>query len=191
MGRIGNKPIILPANVKVAVKENEITITGPAGSVKKKFDPGLSIVVENNVLSVRKNTEAAEIVQGTIRSIINGMVQGTLNKFEKKLELQGVGYKAQLAGRKITLLVGYSHPVEFEVPQDVEITVDPKGLQIVLKSCDKEKIGFFASQIRMSKDPDPYKGKGVRYAGEHIRKKPGKSAVGAGTAGGAAGGAKK
>jgi large subunit ribosomal protein L6 len=140
---------------------------------------------------VKKKNESADVVQGTIRSIINGMVQGVLTKFEKKLEIQGVGYKAQLAGRKLTLQLGYSHPVEFEVPQDVEIAIDPKGLQIVLKSCDKERIGFFASQIRLSKSPDPYKGKGVRYAGEHIRKKPGKSAVGAGTVGGAAGGAKK
>jgi large subunit ribosomal protein L6 len=116
------------------------------------------------------------------------MVQGVIAPFEKKLEIQGVGYKSQLAGKKLTLQVGYSHPVEFNIPDGVDITTDPKGLLITLKSTDKEKLGLVASQIRQSKEPDSYKGKGVRYYGEYIKKKPGKSAIGVGApgAGGAA-----
>ena len=191
MSRIGNQPVPLPEKVKVTVNGCEVAVAGPLGSVKRNFDPRMSVSVENNNVVVKIGSPELGAIQGTTRAIINNMVLGVTKKFEKKLEIQGVGYKSQMTGRKLVMQLGYSHPVEFDIPAEVDITLDAKGLAITLQSCDREKLGFIASRIRDSKSPDPYKGKGVRYAGEYIKKKPGKAAVGAGTAGAAAGGAKK
>jgi len=191
MSRIGNMPVVLPEKVKVDIKGNDIVVSGPLGTVKRKFDPRISVAVENNNIVVKTEFPELGAIHGTTRAIINNMVRGVTAKFEKKLEIQGVGYKSQLTGKKLVMQLGYSHPVEFNIPADVDITVDQKGLIITLQSCDKEQLGFIASHIRRSKPPDPYKGKGVRYVGEYIKKKPGKSAVGVGTVAGAAGGAKK
>jgi len=192
MSRIGNSPIPVPSNVKIQILGNEISVAGPVGTLKRKFRPEISVKVENNAIILKRNSEDFKAIHGTTRSIINNMVSGVVTPFEKKLEIQGVGYKSQLAGKKLTLQVGYSHPVEINIPEGVDISLDPKGLQISLKSADKEKLGMVASQIRHSKDPDSYKGKGVRYSGEYIKKKPGKAAIGVGAPGAApAGGAKK
>ncbi|OQA90501.1 MAG: 50S ribosomal protein L6 [Elusimicrobia bacterium ADurb.Bin231] len=195
MSRIGDKPVVFPASVKITINNGNVTVAGPVGTVVKQFDPRVTVSVENGILTVKPVTiNGSDAMQGTVRAIINNMVSGVQKKYEKKLEITGVGYKAQLAGSKLTLLLGYSHPVEFDIPKEIEAAVDPKGISITLKSPDKEKLGFFASQIRMSKSPDPYKAKGVKYAGERIAKKPGKSAIGAGgagAAGSAGGGAKK
>jgi len=191
MSRIGNKPVTLPEKVKVNINGNEIVVSGPLGSVKRKFDPRISVAVENNNVIVKTDSPELGAIQGTTRALINNMVRGVTAKFEKKLEIQGVGYKSQLTGKKLIMQLGYSHPVEFNIPADVDIAIDQKGLIITLQSCDREKLGFIASYIRNSKSPDPYKGKGVRYVGEYVKKKPGKAAVGAGTVAGAAGGAKK
>ncbi|MDD5687336.1 MAG: 50S ribosomal protein L6 [Elusimicrobia bacterium] len=190
MSRIGNSPIPIPNNVKVSIVGNEITITGPAGTLKRNFVPVVSVIVDNNNIIVKRSSDEYKAVHGTTRAIINGMVQGVVTPFEKKLEIQGVGYKAQLAGKKLTLQLGYSHPVEFTIPPEIDIVLDPKGLLITLKSVDKEKLGLIASKIRISKEPDAYKGKGVRYFGEYIKKKPGKAAIGVGATGGAGGAGK-
>ena len=192
MSRIGNSPIPVPSNVKIQISGNEISVAGPVGTLKRKFRPEITVKVENNSIILKRNSEDFKAIHGTTRSLINNMVTGVVTPFEKKLEIQGVGYKSQLAGKKLTLQVGYSHPVEVMIPEGVDIVLDPKGLQISLKSADKEKLGMVASQIRHSKDPDSYKGKGVRYSGEYIKKKPGKAAIGVGAPGAApAGGAKK
>ena len=191
MSRIGNQPVALPDKVKVNINGNEISVTGPLGSVKRKFDTRISVAVENNNVIVKTPSVELSPIQGTTRALINNMVQGVTVKYQKKLEIQGVGYKSQLTGKKLVMQLGYSHPVEFNIPADVDIALDQKGLVITLQSCDKEKLGYISSLIRNSKTPDPYKGKGVRYQGEYIKKKPGKAAVGAGTAAGAGGGAKK
>ena len=192
MSRIGNSPIPVPSNVKIQISGNEISVAGPVGTLKRKFRPEITVKVENNSIILKRKSEDFKAIHGTTRSLINNMVTGVVTPFEKKLEIQGVGYKSQLAGKKLTLQVGYSHPVEVMIPEGVDIVIDPKGLQISLKSADKEKLGMVASQIRHSKDPDSYKGKGVRYSGEYIKKKPGKAAIGVGAPGAApAGGAKK
>ncbi|MBN1384944.1 MAG: 50S ribosomal protein L6 [Elusimicrobia bacterium] len=190
MSRVGNKPIPIPNNVKVNVKDNEISVSGPAGTLKRNFSPVISVTVDKNNIVVKRNSEEHKAVHGTTRAHINNMVKGVVTPFEKKLEIYGVGYKSQLAGKKLTMQLGYSHPVEFDIPQDIDIAVDPKGISITLKSADKEKLGLIASKIRRTKDPDSYKGKGIRYFGEYIKKKPGKAAIGVGAAG-AVGGAKK
>jgi len=191
MSRIGNKPIPIPNNVKINLAGNEVSVTGPAGNLKRSFPPVVSFSIENNSLIVKRKSEEYKALHGTARAIINNMVIGVSNLFEKKLEIQGVGYKAQLTGKKLTIQAGYSHPIEFDIPADINIEVDPKGLIITLKSVDKEKLGLIASKIRLSKEPDAYKGKGIRYAGEYIKKKPGKAAIGVGGIGAAGAGAKK
>ncbi|MFH1541348.1 MAG: 50S ribosomal protein L6 [Elusimicrobiota bacterium] len=192
MSRIGNSPIPIPSSVKINIANNEILVVGPAGKLARKFHPEISIKIEDNSIILKRSSDDFKAVHGTTRAHVFNMVQGVVTPFEKKLEIQGVGYKSQLAGKKLTLQVGYSHPVEFNIPDGVDITTDPKGLLITLKSVDKEKLGMIASQIRQSKEPDSYKGKGVRYLGEHIKKKLGKSAIGVGASGAAAtGGAKK
>ena len=191
MSRIGNKPIPIPDKVKVSVNGKEVSISGPAGNLKRTISPFVSVSVDKGILTVKRDSDEHKAVHGTTRAILNNMVTGVVTPFEKKLEIQGIGYKAALAGKKLTLNVGYSHPVEIIIPSDMEITVDPKGVLLSLKSADREKLGLIASKIRISKDPDAYKGKGVRYAGEYIKKKPGKAAIGVGSAGAAGGGAKK
>lgn len=192
MSRIGRSPIPVPNNVKINITGSEISVAGPAGTLKRAFRPEISINLENNSLIIKRSSDNFKALHGTTRSIINNMVKGVVTPFEKKLEIQGVGYKSQLAGKKLTLQVGYSHSVEFVIPEGVDIALDPKGLMITLKSADKEKLGLVASRIRHSKDPDSYKGKGVRYQGEYIKKKPGKAAIGVGAPGAApSGGGKK
>lgn len=191
MSRIGNSPILIPNNVKVDITGNEISVTGPAGTLKRKFRPEIEVLAENNSIIVKRSSEDVKAIHGTTRSIINSMVKGVVVPFEKKLEIQGVGYKSQLTGKKLTLHLGYSHPVELNIPDGVDITLDPKGLLITLKSADKEKMGMLASQIRRSRKPDSYKGKGVRYLGEYIKKKPGKAAIGIGAPGAVGGTVKK
>ncbi|MEW6557713.1 MAG: 50S ribosomal protein L6 [Elusimicrobiota bacterium] len=191
MSRIGNKPIPIPDNVKVNITGSEVSVTGPAGTLRKIFQPEISVSIENNTIVVKRESDDFTALHGTTRAIINNMVKGVVTPFEKKLEIQGIGYKAQLTGKKLTLFVGYSHPVEFNIPDNTDVAVDPKGLVITLKSADKEKLGLIASQIRQTKEPDSYKGKGIRYLGEYIKKKPGKAAIGIGATGAVGGSAKK
>ena len=193
MSRIGNKPVPIPSNVKVNINGNEISVAGPAGTLKRNFPHVVNFSVENNSVIVKRKSDENKAVHGTVRAIINNMVTGVAVPFEKKLEIQGVGYKAALAGKKLTIQAGYSHPIIFDIPADIDIVVDPKGLSIILKSANKEKLGLIASKIRISKGPDAYKGKGIRYAGEYIKKKPGKAAIGVGGVGaaGASAGGKK
>lgn len=184
MARVGDKPVIIPDKVKIDIDDNRVTVTGPNGTIGKTFDPRAQIIMEGNKILVKVNSKILKALQGTVRAIINNMVAGAVKKFEKRLEIHGVGYKTQLTGQKLVLQVGYSHPVEFDIPGEIEVATENKGLLIILKSIDKEKLGLLASQIKHTKIQDPYKGKGIKYFGEYLKKKPGKSAIGAGASGG-------
>ncbi|MEC2075497.1 50S ribosomal protein L6 [Metabacillus fastidiosus] len=178
MSRIGKKPIEIPSGVTITISDdNHVSVKGPKGELTRSFNADMKIVVEDNVLTVSRPSDAKEhrALHGTTRSLLGNMVEGVSNGFERGLELIGVGYRASKSGNKLVLNVGYSHPVEI-VPEDgVEIEV-PSQTKIVVKGTDKERVGAIASNIRQVRPPEPYKGKGIRYEGEHVRRKEGKTA---------------
>lgn len=177
MSRIGNKQIVIPAGVTVEVKDNFVTVKGPKGELKQQFNKELEIKVEDNSIKVsRKDDEIfSRQIHGTTRALLNNMVNGVNQGYSKKLEIVGVGYRAQVQGSKLVLALGFSHPVEVEIPEGLKVEC-PKNTEIVISGIDKEKLGKFASEIRLIKKPEPYKGKGIKYQGEHIRHKAGKTA---------------
>lgn len=177
MSRIGNKQIVIPAGVTVEVKDNFVTVKGPKGELKQQFNKELEIKVEDNSIKVsRKDDEIfSRQIHGTTRALLNNMVIGVNQGYSKKLEIVGVGYRAQVQGSKLVLALGFSHPVEVEIPEGLKVEC-PKNTEIVISGIDKEKLGKFASEIRLIKKPEPYKGKGIKYQGEHIRHKAGKTA---------------
>lgn len=179
MSRIGNKTITIPAGVEVNIAAgNEVTVKGPKGTLSRKFNPQLEIKIEDGVLTVARPNEQKHIKQlhGTTRALINNMIVGVHEGFTKKLELVGIGYRAAVSGNKLTLNIGYSHPVEFTAEEGVTIEV-PQPTEIVVSGIDKQRVGEWASNIRAVRKPEPYKGKGIRYKGEHIRRKEGKTAA--------------
>ncbi|THE12124.1 50S ribosomal protein L6 [Bacillus timonensis] len=177
MSRIGKKPIELPSGVTVSFNGNTVTVKGPKGELTRAFHPDMQINVEDNVINVVRPTDNKEhrALHGTTRSLLGNMVEGVSKGFERGLELIGVGYRAQKAGNKLVLNVGYSHPVEIVPETGVEIDV-PSNTKIVVKGIDKERVGALAANIRGVRPPEPYKGKGIRYEGEFVRRKEGKTA---------------
>ena len=176
MSRIGLKPITVPAGVEVTIAEgNLVTVKGPKGTLTKKFDAAISIKQEENTITVERptNNKQHRSLHGLTRTLIDNMVIGVTNGFEKKLELVGVGYRAQKQGNKLVMNLGFSHPVEMEDPEGLESKVD--GNKIVISGIDKEKVGQYAAEIRDKRRPEPYKGKGIKYADEVIRRKVGKT----------------
>jgi large subunit ribosomal protein L6 len=181
MSRIGKQPVIIPEKVEVKLNGNIVVVKGPKGELKRTLPAQVKVEVteeEGNKIvrvSVSDSTEKAQnAIWGTIRSIINGMVVGVTEGFEKKLEIVGVGYKAAVAGKKIILNVGYSHSVEFDLPEGIDASVE-KNL-VTITGIDKELVGQVASNIRKVRKPEPYKGKGIRYVDEVVRRKAGKAA---------------
>lgn len=176
MSRIGKKPIEIPAGVTVTVDGNTVTVKGPKGELTRSFNPDMKITVEGNELTVTRPSDSKEhkTIHGTTRSLLANMVEGVANGFQKTLELVGVGYRAQKQGNKLVLNVGFSHPVEFVPEEGLEIEV-PSNTKIVVKGYDKEKVGALAANIRGVRPPEPYKGKGIRYEGEYVRRKEGKT----------------
>jgi len=176
MSRIGKKPIEMPAGVTVTKNDSTVTVKGPKGELTNTFNSDIAINIEENVINVTRPSEAKEhrSLHGTTRSLLANMVEGVSKGFEKSLELVGVGYRAQKQGTKLVLNVGYSHPVEFEPEAGVEIEV-PANTKIIVKGYNKEKVGALASNIRAVRPPEPYKGKGIRYEGENVRRKEGKT----------------
>ena len=176
MSRIGNKPIEIPSGVTVTIDNNTVTVKGPKGELTRTFHPDLTITQEEKVITVTRPSDSKEhrMIHGTTRSLLANMIEGVSKGFEKSLELIGVGYRAQKQGKKLVLSVGYSHPVEFEQDEDIEFDV-PSNTKIVVKGIDKEKVGKMAANIRAVRPPEPYKGKGIRYEGEHVRRKEGKT----------------
>ncbi len=182
MSRIGNMPIDLPGNVQLEVsKGNLVKVKGPKGELVQQIDPDLEIAIEEGVVNVKRPTDQKrhKAMHGLYRSLINNMVEGVTNGYTKDLELIGVGYRASNTGQLLELSLGYSHPIMFVVPSEVNVeTINEKGKPptVRLSSIDKQLIGQVAAKIRSFRKPEPYKGKGVRFAGEQIRRKAGKAA---------------
>ena len=176
MSRIGRMPIAIPAGVTVDVAENnKVTVKGPKGTLERVLPKEMEIKVDGAVVAVSRPNDLKKMksLHGLTRTLINNMVVGVSQGYEKKLEVNGVGYKAQKAGNKLTLGLGYSHPVEMIDPDGIETTVE--GNVITVKGIDKEKVGQFAAEIRDKRRPEPYKGKGIKYVDEVIRRKEGKT----------------
>ncbi|MGY0694029.1 50S ribosomal protein L6 [Virgibacillus sp. FSP13] len=177
MSRIGLKPIQIPDGVEVKLNGNTVTVKGPKGELTRDFHDDIKIVIEDNVITIERPSDHKDhrALHGTTRSLINNMVEGVHKGFEKSLEIIGVGYRAQKQGDKVVVNAGYSHPVEIEPRDGIEIDV-PKNTQVVVKGIDKELVGAVAANIRAIRPPEPYKGKGIRYEGEYVRRKEGKTA---------------
>ncbi|MDQ0232972.1 50S ribosomal protein L6 [Metabacillus malikii] len=178
MSRIGKKPLEIPAGVTVTIADdNTVTVKGPKGELTRTFNSDIKINVEENVLTVSRPSDAKEhrALHGTTRSLLGNMVEGVSKGFERGLELIGVGYRASKSGNKLVLNVGYSHPVEITPETGIEIEV-PSQTKVLVKGTDKERVGAIAANIRDVRPPEPYKGKGIRYEGEHVRRKEGKTA---------------
>ncbi|MFC4559655.1 50S ribosomal protein L6 [Virgibacillus kekensis] len=177
MSRIGHKTLEIPEGVEIKFNDNTVTVKGPKGELTRDFSKDMKIVIEDNVLTVQRPSDNKEhrALHGTTRSLIGNMVEGVHKGFEKSLEINGVGYRAQKQGNKVVVNAGYSHPVELDPIEGIEIEV-PKNTQIVVKGIDKELVGAVAANIRAIRPPEPYKGKGIRYEGEYVRRKDGKTA---------------
>ena len=178
MSRIGNKLINIPAGVTVAVAEgNLVTVKGPKGELKAKFNSELTISVEGTKVVVKRPNDTKEIktIHGTTRALLNNMVVGVSEGFKKTLEINGVGYRAQMQGKKLIVSAGYSHNVEMDVPEGLKVEL-PKNTQIIISGIDKQVVGQFAAEIRDIRKPEPYQGKGIKYDYEVIRRKEGKTA---------------
>ena len=177
MSRIGKLPIQIPAGVTVTVsEENVVTVKGPKGELAQSVNQQMSIEIKDGVLTVARPNDQKQFraMHGLYRALINNMVVGVTQGYEKKLEVNGVGYKASKAGKVLTLNLGYSHPVEMTDPEGVETTLEGQNI-IFVRGIDKEKVGQFAAEIRDKRRPEPYKGKGIKYSDEVIRRKVGKT----------------
>jgi len=178
MSRIGNKPVTLPSGVEVNVAENNlVTVKGPKGELSRTFNPNMGFTIEGNEVIVTRPNDNKEnkMIHGTTRALLNNMVVGVSEGFKRELEIIGVGYRAQKQGEKLVLAAGYSHPVELFAPQGVTVEV-PTQTSVIVSGIDKQVVGEFAANIRAVRAPEPYKGKGIRYKGEHVRRKEGKKA---------------
>ncbi len=176
MSRVGRMPIAIPAGVTVTIAENnQVTVKGPKGTLERVLPREMEIKQEGSEITVERPNDLKKMksLHGLTRTLINNMVIGVTEGYSKVLEINGVGYRAQKSGKKLTLTLGYSHPVEMEDPEGVEATVD--GNRITVTGIDKEKVGQYAADIRSQRTPEPYKGKGIKYIDEHIRRKAGKT----------------
>ncbi|MBI2609704.1 50S ribosomal protein L6 [Candidatus Giovannonibacteria bacterium] len=180
MSRIGKKPIAIPSGVSVAIDGSRVTVKGPKGELSRDFRDEIKMVEENKTLqlSIAKETRLARALWGTYASHLKNMILGVTEGYTKRLELQGIGYKAQLEGKDLLLSLGFSHPVKFPAPLGISFNVEKNF--IVVSGIDKEKVGMTAAEIRELKKPEPYKGKGIRYDGEVVRRKAGKKAASVG-----------
>jgi large subunit ribosomal protein L6 len=167
MSRIGNNPVKLPPKVEVALAAGEISVKGPLGSLSRKFGDQVSIEKDGEQLVFKAANDEARALQGTLRALVAGMVKGVTQGFEKKLTLVGVGYRAQAAGDKINLSLGFSHPIVHMMPKGVKVET-PVQTEILVKGIDKQQVGQVAAEIRAYRPPEPYKGKGVRYHDERV-----------------------
>jgi large subunit ribosomal protein L6 len=175
MSRIGKKAVAVPAGVTASVEGQTVSIKGPKGSLQLVLPEEVTAKVENGSVKVdpRSDSKRARSMWGTSRTLVSNLVAGVTKGFEHKLEITGVGYRATLQGKNLQIALGYSHDVNFTVPEGITVTL-PKATEIVIAGIDKQKVGQLAAEIRASRPPEPYKGKGVRYAGEYIFRKEGK-----------------
>ncbi|MBR2890819.1 MAG: 50S ribosomal protein L6 [Bacilli bacterium] len=177
MSRIGNKPIVIPNGASVELVENTIVVKGPKGQLSFEVPSCVNVEIKDNNVTFTRESDVKEhrSLHGTTRAIVNNMVVGVTEGFEKILEIEGTGYRAQLQGKKLVVNAGYSHPVELVIPEGLTVTV-PNPTEIHVVGCDKELVGQFAAEVRIIRKPEPYKGKGIHYRGEYIRRKEGKTA---------------
>ena len=176
MSRIGNKPITVPAGVEVTLDGNHITVKGPKGTLAKELHNNMEVTLDGTVITVKRPNDEAfnRSLHGLTRTLINNMIEGVLNEYSRTLEVNGVGYRAQLKGKKLVMNLGYSHPVEMDAPEGITFEV-PNPNTIIVKGVDKETVGQTAAVIRTKRPPEVYRGKGIKYAEEHIRRKEGKA----------------
>jgi ribosomal protein L6 len=176
MSRIGNKVITVPAGVEVSIVDNFATVKGPKGELKQQFDKDMTFNIEGSEITVVRPSDSKRhrTVHGTTRAILANMVEGVSAGFKKELELIGVGYRAQMQGKKLVLSVGYSHPVEFEEIDGIKLGVEG-NTKVSIEGINKEVVGQYAAKVRAVRPPEPYKGKGIRYVGEYVRRKEGKT----------------
>lgn len=176
MSRIGKKPIEIPAGVEVKVEGSTVTVKGPKGELTRSFDKDMNITIDNNVLTVERPDDSKKYksLHGLVRTLIMNMIVGVTEGYKKELEIVGTGYRAAKKGNKLALTLGFSHPLDLEDPEGIT-TECPSANQIVISGIDKEKVGAYAAHIRTYRMPEPYKGKGIKYVGEHIRRKVGKT----------------
>jgi len=176
MSRIGKQPIAIPPKVKVEVKGQKILVEGPKGKLGWELPQRTSLKVEDGKIVVSRNGDDAQAksLHGTSRALVNNMVKGVSEGFVRKLEIQGVGFKAAVQGKVVNLALGFSHPINYDIPKQVKVTVE-ENTKITIEGPDKKVVGQVASEIRSFYPPEPYKGKGVRYAGEHVQRKEGKT----------------
>ena len=176
MSRIGNKVITVPAGVEVSIVDNFATVKGPKGELKQQFDKDMTFNIEGSEIAVVRPSDSKRhrTVHGTTRAILANMVEGVSTGFKKELELIGVGYRAQMQGKKLVLSVGYSHPVEFEEIEGITLGVEG-NTKVSIEGINKEVVGQYAAKVRAVRPPEPYKGKGIRYVGEYVRRKEGKT----------------
>jgi large subunit ribosomal protein L6 len=178
MSRIGKKEIALPKGVEVRHEDNVVTVKGPKGSLRTPVIAGIDVKVENNVVQFsRKDDEGrTRAFHGLMRALVANNVKGVSEGFKRELDIVGVGYRAEVKGKEVVFQLGYSHPVRFAVPEGIDIVVDAKTGHITINGIDKQKVGQTAAEIRSLREPDPYKGKGIKYSDEIIRRKAGKAA---------------
>jgi len=180
MSRIGKKPVAIPSGVKAAVNANTINIEGPKGKLSYSFNPHFKVEVKDNSVTIARPSDAKQdkATHGLIRSLVNNMIIGVTAGYKKDLEITGVGFKAAVQGKVLNLQLSYSHPINYNIPEGITIEA-PKPNLLMIKGIDKAKVGEVAAEIRDFYRPEPYKGKGIKYVGEHVRRKAGKAVAGA------------
>ena len=176
MSRIGKLPVIIPAGVKISLNGNEMVVTGPKGTLTQRFHERMTIAVEADQINVTRPSDSKQdsALHGLTRALINNMVVGVTVGFRKELEINGVGYRAEISGKVLTLSLGYSHPVVYELPEGISVEIE-KQTKLSVMGIDKQLVGSAAAKIRSYRKPEPYKGKGIKYADEHILRKAGKT----------------
>jgi large subunit ribosomal protein L6 len=178
MSRIGRKPITIPKDVKVQIKEQVVEVQGPKGKLTTPLPAGITFVEESGELKAKRSSETKSqmALHGLMRKLVANSVEGVTRGFKKELEIVGIGYKADLKSKSVLFNLGYSHPIDFPIPQGISITVE-KNAKLMVSGCDKQQVGQVAADIRALRPPDPYKNKGIRYVGERLKKKVGKTGV--------------
>ena len=176
MSRIGRKPVTVPKGVTLQLQGNSVAVKGPRGELRRELDPEMQLAFSNDQFTVTRPSEEKrhKALHGLTRTLVQNMVEGVSKGFSKNLEIQGVGYKAEAKPYGVNLIVGYSHPVKYEAPKGIKITVD-NNTMVKIEGADKELVGQVAAELRSVRPPEPYKGKGIRYAGEQVRRKAGKT----------------
>jgi len=175
MSRIAKAPITIPTGVDVNINGQNVQVKGPKGTMELNLHPTVSLVMEDSTLQIQEPSKQAVAMAGTMRALLNNLVVGVTDGFEKKLKLVGVGYRAAVQGNKLNLTLGFSHPVNYDIPEGIKIET-PSQTEIIISGTDKQKVGQVAAEVRAYRPPEPYKGKGVRYADEYVARKEAKKA---------------